>query len=290
MLRPLTCAALGITALVLSTATAQAAESLEGCAGFITSLPVTITTQGVWCLDRDLATSLSSGSMVNIATNNVILDCNHFKLGNLAAGPGTSTFGVRADNRLNATIRNCNIRGFGVGIYLDGGGGHLVEDSRLDGNVVFGIYLDGAGSTIRNNVVVNTGGSTTQALLAQGIYALNGVDIINNTVNGVSPPPAGVNLNVFGIRTSNNGDGSIKGNRVRGLMPLGSGVPYGIYSDNSGREIIRSNDVQGPGPGVAFGLGVRCTSAAATARDNVIAGFATGISGCSSSSNYVNPN
>ena len=65
----------------------RAAESYDGCAGFISSLPVTITTQGVWCLDRDLSTSNSAGPAVTIATNNVTVDCNGFKIGGLGAGP-----------------------------------------------------------------------------------------------------------------------------------------------------------------------------------------------------------
>ncbi|HEY0661599.1 MAG TPA: hypothetical protein VGD21_09825, partial [Lysobacter sp.] len=60
-------------------APAQAAQSYDNCTGFIDSLPATITTQGTWCLRKDLSTAMSSGNAITIATNNVTIDCNDFK-------------------------------------------------------------------------------------------------------------------------------------------------------------------------------------------------------------------
>ena len=288
MIRTLTCLALATAALFVWPGQAEAAESYDNCTGFITSLPATISTQGTWCLDKNLGTAMTSGNAITIATNNVTIDCNHFKLGGLAAGAGTFAFGISAVSRLNATVRNCNIRGFYRGINFEGaGGGHLVEDNSFDGNTVYGLFVDDApGSTIRNNLVVDTGGSTTSSGDAFGIHAENGVDIINNTINGVAP--GGTDAHAYGIHTIANGQGSISGNRVRGLAPTGTGAPLGIYNVNSQRVVIRDNDVQGPGPGIAGGIGIRCLSNAAIARDNVITGFATGLVDCLNSLNSVN--
>src|SRR5687767_10729805 len=93
-------------AIVASATPAHAAESLDTCAGFITSVPTVITSQGTWCLDRDLSTSASSGRAIEIMVNNVTIDCNHFKLGNLGAGTTTGAGGIVALERLNVTIRN----------------------------------------------------------------------------------------------------------------------------------------------------------------------------------------
>ncbi|WP_167285321.1 right-handed parallel beta-helix repeat-containing protein [Marilutibacter alkalisoli] len=235
-----------------------------------------------------MSTSMTSGDAITINTNNVTLDCNHFKIGGLAAGTGTVTNGVRAASRFNATVRNCNIRGFYRGVYLNAGGGHLVENSSFDGNTLYGIYVISSNSTIRNNLVIDTGGSTASTSLAAGIFAAFGVDIINNTVNGVAP--TGTDTSAIGINTDFNGSGSISGNRVRGLAPTGAGVPYGIYTTNTGRSIIRDNDVQGPGPGVAGSLGIRCFTNEGTVLDNAIAGFQTGIANCFTGSNVVNSN
>src|SRR5688572_11518098 len=66
---------------------ADAAASYDACTGFIDTLPATIGTQGTWCLRNNLTSSLASGAAISIATNNVVLDCNGFKIGGLSAGP-----------------------------------------------------------------------------------------------------------------------------------------------------------------------------------------------------------
>jgi parallel beta-helix repeat protein len=280
MIRILTCVALTAGAWLTVPLPAQGAESYDNCTGFVSSLPATISTQGTWCLDKDLSTAMTSGSAITIATNNVTLDCNHFKIGGLAAGAGTTTYGVYALTRLNATIRNCNIRGFFTGIHLAGGGGHLVEDNSLDGSTHSGILMAGSASTIRNNLVIDTGGSTAYTGFTIGIRAEEGAAVLDNTVNGVAPIDAALAIGIFSF-----GGGSISGNRIRGI----AGTPvHGIYADSSVRTLIRSNDVQGPGTGVTGGIGIRCFSLGSTAHDNLIDGFETGIDNCLSSSNVVN--
>jgi hypothetical protein len=290
--RPLLLAALLLANLSMPHP-ARAAESYDNCTGFIDSLPATIATQGVWCLRKDLSTAMASGMAIEIDANNVTIDCNHFKIGGLAAGSATSATGIgTSDNQNNAVVRHCNIRGFRTGVVFFGGGGHLVEDSRFDNNTSTAILVSAPGSTIRNNLVIDTGGATgnLQPEIVHAITAQNGVDIINNTVNGVYSNSTAVNASVIGIRANSNGDGSVSGNRVRGLVIPGEGSVYGIYNLYSGTTIVRGNDVQGPDVPVGSGGGIVCTDNKSTARDNVVAGFATGISTCVSSLNTVNPN
>lgn len=269
---------------VVRPAPAWAAESYDNCTGFITSLPTTIATQGVWCLDRDLSTAISSGNAITVTTNNVTIECNHFKIGGLAAGPGTSAFGIRAIARLNTTVRNCNLRGFVTAVYLVGAG-HLVEGSRFDGNTFSGIHLEGPGSMARNNLVLDTGGSTMDLGFAAGIWAEYGTDVVDNSISGVAG--SGVNAGVAGIYTAHNGEGSVIGNRLRGLVASGTGFTRGIQNvGDSGRTAIRDNTIQGPGAGT----GITCNSTQGSAQNNVIAGFPTGIQNCDASSNVVNPN
>ena len=125
---------------------AEAAESHDSCTGFIDSLPATIATQGTWCLRNNLSTSIASGTAIRIGANNVTIDCNGFKIGGLAAGPGTETIGIHVSYRLNATVRNCAIRGFNRGIHLSGtgGGGHLIEDNTIDESRTSGISISNA--------------------------------------------------------------------------------------------------------------------------------------------------
>ena len=141
--RHLFAAALVLGSLCLLPGNARAAQSYDNCAGFIDSLPATISTQGVWCLRKDLATSMTSGNAINITTNNVTIDCNDFKIGGLGAGNASTTSGIYANNRQNVTVRHCNVRGFHYGIIFNGGAGHLVEDNRLDNSLYRGIYVSG---------------------------------------------------------------------------------------------------------------------------------------------------
>ena len=138
------------------------AETYQTCTGFIDSLPATISTQGTWCLRKDVSTGMTSGAAITIAANNVTIDCNHFKLGGLAAGSATTATGIQASStRQNVAIRQCNIRGFRFGVMLDGGAGHLIEDNAFDGNTTFGMYVAGGVgiectdnlATARGNVV-----------------------------------------------------------------------------------------------------------------------------------------
>src|SRR6266542_1190224 len=104
-----------LLAFVLGAAPARA-ETVNCTA--ITALPAVITVQGVYCFTGDLATAITSGIAIDIQTNNVVLDLNGFKLGGLAAGPGTTANGIHALNRQNITIKNGTIRGFLEGIVI----------------------------------------------------------------------------------------------------------------------------------------------------------------------------
>ena len=152
----------------------------------ITSLPAVITVQGVYCFTDNLSTAMTSGNAIDIQTNNVILDLNGFKLGGLAAGLGTQTVGINALNRQNITIKNGTIRGFLTGILLFGASqGHVVEDIRADQNTLAGIDVRGAGTIVRNNQVVATGGTTTLGVNADatGIEVVGaGPRVLNNDV------------------------------------------------------------------------------------------------------------
>jgi parallel beta-helix repeat protein len=264
----------------------QAAESYDNCTDFVDSVPATITTQGVWCLNKDLSTAIASGAAITIATHNVTLDCNGFKLGGLAAGSESQAYGVHASDRLNATVRNCNVRGFYYGIYLYGGAGHLVEGNRLDNNLVIGLHLSTASnSIIRNNRVYDTGGYPDNNIRS-GIRAYGGeaIEIIDNTVAGVVGTPAYYN-EVVGIFRGNyipDGDYSdahITGNRVSGLMPTGEGkVASGFKNVNYGGTdaivLFAGNHLVMTVP-VVGSTGIDCNYSGISIRDNNARGFPT---------------
>jgi len=283
MIRPCI-SALFLLVLALSVPRTAHAETYNTCSGFITSLPVLITTQGTWCLKSDLATAITAGNAITINTNNVTIDCNGFKIGDLAAGVSTVAIGIYSLSHANATIRHCNIRGFYTGVLLGGiGSGALVEDNRLDNNTYIGIEVDGDSSIIRNNRVFDTGGSTA-SVDAHGINAAYSVDVQDNVVAGVTATSGG-NGSAFGIGTTVDASGSVSGNRVRDVIKDGTGIAYGIFNASSGHLDLRDNFMVGDGSTGSVGL--LCSNSNGSARDNTIDGFDTALQACTDSGGNV---
>ena len=255
---------LALLLLLPVTSTAFAAESFDGCAGFIDSLPATITTQGVWCLRGDLSTSITSGAAITVAANNVTLDCNGFKVGGLGAGPQSIATGVLAANRLNGTVRNCTVRGFLIGIQL-GGAGHAVEENLVDQSLATGIWVTGDNNVVRRNRVFDTGSpDTATGMIVEG-------DVIENTVSGVSGPESVIGIIVEGTGVE------VRENRVRHISPA-SGTAVGIQLLGQHQTLADNRVVNaGSQPGAAIkGNGTVqsfCTG-------NTVAGFEAGITDC----------
>src|SRR5256886_4235406 len=156
----------------------------------ITTVPFIIAAPGIYCLDQDFSTNLASGAAITIATNNVVLDLNGHRLGNLAAGPGTQATGILAVQRKNLTIRNGTVRGFEIGIDLADTSpfttsqGHVIEDLRVDQNTDHGMRVSGRGNVIRNNQVVATGGSTASPNVSAFVILVFGPEsrVLHNDV------------------------------------------------------------------------------------------------------------
>ena len=266
--------ALLVACLALVASRANAAEGYDNCTGFVDSLPATIATQGTWCLRDDLSTAMTSGAAITIAANNVTLDCNHFKVGGLAAGPGTLTTGVFAEDHGNVVVRQCNVRGFYTGIAIYQGSGAVVEDNRIEASLHYGIELQGAGAdafaVARRNLVLDTGG--TQYPIA--IRAFAGVQVLDNLVDRIASTADGSlsGIQMFGAQ------GSIVGNRIRGLAPGPGADAYGIRLFAAQAVNIRDNDLFGPG--AAGSVGVFCDDASSRVRDNLVNGFAQSLATC----------
>jgi hypothetical protein len=273
--------------LVTGARQVSAAESYDNCAGFIDTLPATISTQGVWCLRHDLATAITSGDAITIDANNVTLDCNGYKVGGLAGGPGTWARGVYVPfPRVNATVRNCNVRGFWLGLFLFGDR-HLVERNRLDANTFVGISSHGNGIVIRANAVNDTGGMPDErdatAIEAQGA----GTRVLDNSIHGVAPAgwPDGQKRPI-GILIER---GIAQGNRITGLAQNGIQPAVGIAVGTDGRAIVRGNVTMQYASTVGLGIGVS-PSATAICQDNVVQGYQYGITAaCEQSGNLVQP-
>ena len=250
----------------------HAAGGYDSCNQYIDSLPATLSTQGVWCLRHDLNTGITSGNAITINANNITLDCNDFKIGGLAAGSASTAKGIHALDRRNATIRHCNVRGFHYGIDLEGndGGGHLVEDNRLDNNLFVGIDVRGRGNLVRRNRILDTGGADGEGF-AFGIHA--DANVIGNTIDGVFADAAAAMPRGIVVRGEGN---EVRGNLVRGLMAGTTGEAAGIMAFGVWHVTIGGNRVIAPAPvnGTAIiGYTSFCS-------DNLVANFATPWHSC----------
>lgn len=263
----------------------------------ITAIPATISTQGVYCLKQHVSGALASGAAITINVNNVTLDCNEFKIGNLAAGPSTQAVGVLASGRLNVTVRNCGIRGFRSGVMLTDGV-YRVESNAFDHQTQSGIMVSGDGSLLRDNDVVSTGGSTVPGTGEfTGISGSGDMDIIDNTIDAVVATDGG-DGDVIGILTTGNDAGTIKGNRIRNLVKDGSGARAGIWNSGGSHVAIEGNTVVLDSPLVLGEAGIRCGDGLilnGASRDNTILGSgllneALALLNCSpAGGDFVNP-
>ena len=128
---------------------------------------------------------------------------------------------------------------------------------------------------IRNHVI-NVGGSTTK-LTAYGISTTGLVDVVDNTVAGITAT-TGTESNAYGIYTTSDAGGSVNGNRVRDVLPAGTRAPFGIYNVGNVRMTLRNNDVAGDAS--AGSVGIRCGGTGNRVRNSTVSGFATSLSGC----------
>jgi hypothetical protein len=264
--------------LALAPAPAEAGERHHTCKGFVDTLPAVITTPGTWCLRKNLATSMTGGVAIEIATNNVTLDCNGFKINGLAGGLGTSASAIRGQARINTTVHDCGVRGFWWAIlFTNGSDGTVVEDSVVENATERGIVVQGDRALIRRNRIVDVGGATAGSNITACGISLDGEgELLDNSIAGVERAHA------LGIHVQDGVGTVIAGNRIRDLVGDGYGA-YGIQIGGSNPVIVRDNAIVGPGT-----AGIDCYSAAHLAMHNTISGFGNGIAGgCSVLDNLV---
>lgn len=269
------------TLLGLAPAGARAADSYDSCTGFIRTLPATITTRGVWCLDSSLATSITTGSAIRVAGHDITVDCIGHRIDGSAAGVATDAKGIGALGHNNITVRACTIVGFRDGVSLLGeeSSMHRVEDNRFINNRFSGMIVAGDGSTVRRNLVRDTGGSLMPAGVAYGIRTIGSVEVRENIINGVKPAADARGIgHARGIYAWQSNGGSIRDNMVRGLVRSGSGAAYGVYALSGNGPKLLGNDVTGPSTSNSYGL--ICLDGTGFAQDNFVTGVARGYYGC----------
>lgn len=263
-------AAAAVAALMLWPSHARAGQSHDNCVGYIDSLPAQLNEQGTWCMRANLTTSIDSGGAIQINLNNVVVDCNGYRIEHTL--PGTGSVGISASGN-NHTIRNCDVRGFFVGM-LVAGQNHLIEDNRVLDSGHVGLQVDPA-ITIRRNQILRVGNHPTFEGHIAGI--VGGSDIYDNLVDGVFANAA-VNRHGFVSGISTSGNGVVTRNRIRNLAPAGTGTATGIEADGS--AYITYNHIVGPGILTTSHKSINCPRGENHAYNNIANGWATNSISC----------
>ena len=142
-----------------------------------------------------------------------------------------------------------------------------------------GIWVKGRGNIVRNNQVVDTGGSTLTNY-AYGVVAMGpGSRVLNNDVYETKEQSTaqgnGINIE--------NGTGSVVMNNRVGNQDFGTGSSHGIYISSSNNVIVKSNTIS------KMVCGINFTAATGLYGDNLASGCTTAFSGgTAAGDNYSN--
>ncbi len=108
-----------------------------------------ISNAGYYLLSTDL--DCDGGNGVTVTAVTVHLDCNNHDI------TGSGTYGIQFNDVSNSTIINCNVTGYGEGIFINSGSSNTILDSTANSNGDNGIYLvNSTGNVIGPNVTMNS--------------------------------------------------------------------------------------------------------------------------------------
>ena len=215
----------------------------------ITGFPANITAPGVYCLSfKYIDFPLTQGALITIAADDVLLDLNGATLDGTPNTRGVFSYGVRAFNRRNITIRNGTIKGFNYAVHLMNILGEaadprpsvnvVVENIRAIRNRTGGILVVGNDSVIRDNYVAGTGHSSDPGVVPTtwGVWAAGwGLRILNNDVHNTRPN-GDKGGEAYAIYLAGSREAIVLNNRITdasfGVFGLGPTATWGKYRDN----------------------------------------------------------
>ena len=232
--------ALGPAILVLAGSTAFAETT--NCT-VITHLPYVINKEGIYCLRRNLSTSISSGDAIEINKSNVTIDLNGYRISGLLAGKLTRTNGIYSNKKRNIKIRNGSIRGFYRAVYLDddkpftASRGNLIEDIHADRNTFMGFRVFGSNNIVRRNQVIDTGGSKHQDSTWAISFVGPGGRLVDNDIHGVRAANEGW---ARGIGLWDSNATVVEGNRINAVKAAfgSSGKGLGVSCNDATRDVV----------------------------------------------------
>ena len=206
-------------------------------------------TVGTLFVDSDRTLTQNHLGNVIIGADGVTLDCAGFEVTGTGEG-----FGISVIDRAGVIVRNCEVSGFRVGIWVESSDGNTIEGNHVHDNVVPGEWSVGIDLRESSNTTVrdcDVSGSSRGIVL--DISDFNVVED-NDVHDNVGP---GETDFLVGIEVRDAADNIIRGNLV-----TGNGTD-GIHVTSSDRNILENNAVTDNGRS-GIGLG--------WANDNVLTG------------------
>jgi len=185
----------------------------------ITSVPLTISASGSYCLTGNLASS--SGTAITIQADNVVLDLN----GHTLSGPGgSSSIGIASNLRRGLRIHNGTLRGFTNAVFIDdhnspftyGGvsSRHEVNDLRIEGAYT-AISVVGSYSSIHHNTIMDSTqyGIFSASISGAGSGAVNILanQIFNTGSTSAANPVYGISAGGMGSLIQDNAVANLRG-------------------------------------------------------------------------------
>ena len=206
------------------------------------------------------------GRGIGIGADGIFLNLNgHSVLGNFDQGAnGLQRGGIDLMNRFGVTVFGGRVAGFEVGIYIDGGGRHLVQNVVVEDNVgpqdLFSAFFgdgmaifESGNNRIIGNTVRRNGRFDGIAVLGPGANnnLLEGNVVEGNLGSGTDSPVGsgfGILFNSYLEFPSPTPDASLIGNRIRNNLVQGNDTS-GITSINNIQGLIEGNQVTRNGRG-----------------------------------------
>lgn len=192
----------------------------------INSVPYTINAAGYYQLGGNLVYSATSGNIITINANNVMLDFAGHYIAGPNNVPSSTLYGVYSSEHSNLIIRNGTVAYCYEGIYLLGNGSStsLNYNHRVDNMLLSHCYYEGINLYYATNSSVKDCsasfiGGNTQNSFALGIHFTygSGNSVESSTVTNVDST-GGIS---YGIYTSGSG-GSANNNKVSNVTVNGS--------------------------------------------------------------------
>jgi hypothetical protein len=229
----------------------------------ITAVPTTITVPGKYCLAKDFTINSATAKAINIATNDVTLDCDGRMLKNLATANAGSSIGIFAQDRNNITIKNCRIIGGftdGIAVLQNNAVNNKnyyiqIQDNYIAGPYWRGIYALGSAIEVTGNKVYDIGGQLNQYAIGIRVGGSTVASafklhvVRNNTVVGTSSQYSGA----YGIFSDGTVSGAFTDNGIAGTTPGIGKIGYGLYVAGQHNR-ISDNHVTGIGAPAEYGV------------------------------------